>query len=199
MRCAYVSGAEGIEQIRLRATRLGLRDAPVQLAAATSVRNILTSLDSAAPTDIIVVDSIQTMYLDTLDSAPGTVTQVRAAAQELIRCAKRSGSVLLVVGHVTKDGQIAGPRVLEHMVDAVLYFEGERGHQFRILRSVKNRFGATDEIGATAVEVVHPLRDFHVTLLHLLGLDDNKLTYFHAGRYKQLSQFGGNVIKELIA
>jgi len=147
LRCAYVSGEEGIEQIRLRATRLGLSDAPVQLAAATSVRNILTSLDSAAPTDIIVVDSIQTMYLDTLDSAPGTVTQVRAAAQELIRCAKRSGSVLLVVGHVTKDGQIAGPRVLEHMVDAVLYFEGERGHQFRIIRAVKNRFGPTDEIG----------------------------------------------------
>jgi DNA repair protein RadA/Sms len=111
------------------------------------VRDILTSLDSAAPPDIFVVDSIQTMYLDTLDSAPGTVTQVRGAAQELIRYAKRSGSVLLVVGHVTKDGQIAGPRVLEHMVDAVLYFEGERGHQFRIVRAVKNRFGPTDEIG----------------------------------------------------
>ena len=147
LRCAYVSGEEGIEQIRLRATRLGFSDAPVHLAAATSVRDILTSLDNAAPPDIIVVDSIQTMYLDTLDSAPGTVTQVRGAAQELIRYAKRSGSVLLVVGHVTKDGQIAGPRVLEHMVDAVLYFEGERGHQFRIVRAVKNRFGPTDEIG----------------------------------------------------
>ncbi len=147
LRCVYVSGEEGIEQIRLRAARLGLSDAPVLLAAATSVRDILTSLESAQPPDIIVVDSIQTMYLDTLDSAPGTVSQVRGAAQELIRHAKRSGSVLLVVGHVTKDGQIAGPRVLEHMVDAVLYFEGERGHQFRIVRAVKNRFGPTDEIG----------------------------------------------------
>ncbi|SVB41765.1 uncharacterized protein METZ01_LOCUS194619, partial [marine metagenome] len=147
LRCAYVSGEEGIEQIRLRATRLGLSHAPVQLAAATSVRDILTSLESAAQPDIIVVDSIQTMYLDTLDSAPGTIAQVRGATQELIRHAKRSGSVLLVVGHVTKDGQIAGPRVLEHMVDVVLYFEGERGHQFRIVRAVKNRFGPTDEIG----------------------------------------------------
>jgi DNA repair protein RadA/Sms len=145
--CAYISGEEGIEQIRLRATRLGMADAPVNLAAATSVRDILTSLERAKPPDIVVVDSIQTMYLDTLDSAPGTVSQVRGAAQELIRHTKRSGSVLLLVGHVTKEGQIAGPRVLEHMVDAVLYFEGERGHQFRIVRAVKNRFGPTDEIG----------------------------------------------------
>ncbi|MDP7344659.1 MAG: DNA repair protein RadA, partial [Alphaproteobacteria bacterium] len=145
--CAYISGEEGVEQIRLRATRLGITDAPVQLAAATNVRDILAGLESAAPPDIVVVDSIQTMYLDSLDSAPGTVSQVRGAAQELIRHAKRSGSVLFLVGHVTKDGQIAGPRVLEHMVDAVLYFEGERGHQFRIVRAVKNRFGATDEIG----------------------------------------------------
>src|SRR5690606_17330490 len=94
-----------------------------------------------------VIDSIQTMYVDTLDSAPGTVSQVRAAAQELIRLAKRRGFALLLVGHVTKEGLIAGPRVLEHMVDTVLYFEGERGHQFRILRAVKNRFGPTDEIG----------------------------------------------------
>jgi len=118
--CAYISGEEGIEQIRLRATRLGMADAPVNLAAATSVRDILTSLERAKPPDIVVVDSIQTMYLDTLDSAPGTVSQVRGAAQELIRHTKRSGSVLLLVGHVTKEGQIAGPRVLEHMVDAVL-------------------------------------------------------------------------------
>jgi DNA repair protein RadA/Sms len=146
-RAVYVSGEEGIEQIRLRAQRLGLSDAPVRLAAATSVRDILTGLESAGPADIVVVDSIQTMYLDTLDSAPGTVSQVRGAAHELIRHAKRSGAALLLVGHVTKEGQIAGPRVLEHMVDAVLYFEGERGHQFRIVRAVKNRFGPTDEIG----------------------------------------------------
>ena len=147
VRADYISGEEGIEQIRLRAARLGLTEAPVRLATATSVRDILTSLESGKSADVIVVDSIQTMYLDNLDSAPGTVSQVRGAAQELIRHAKVSGSVLLLVGHVTKEGQIAGPRVLEHMVDAVLYFEGERSHQFRIVRAVKNRFGPTDEIG----------------------------------------------------
>lgn len=145
--CAYISGEEGIEQIRMRAARLGLAEAPVKLAAAVDVRDIATSLEEGGPFDLVVVDSIQTMYLDTLDSAPGTVTQVRGSAQELIRLAKRMGTVLLLVGHVTKEGQIAGPRVLEHMVDCVLYFEGERGHQFRIVRAIKNRFGPTDEIG----------------------------------------------------
>jgi DNA repair protein RadA/Sms len=142
----YVSGEESADQVRLRASRLGLSEAPVSLASATSVRDILATLDSNAP-DVLIIDSIQTMYVDSLESAPGTVAQVRASAQELIRLAKRRGSVVLLVGHVTKEGQIAGPRVLEHMVDTVLYFEGERGHQFRILRAVKNRFGATDEIG----------------------------------------------------
>ena len=145
--CLYISGEEAIDQIRLRAARLGLSDAPVDLAAATDVRDIVTTLEAAEPPAIVVIDSIQTMYLDTLDSAPGSVAQVRASAQELIRLAKRFGTSLLLVGHVTKEGAIAGPRVLEHMVDAVLYFEGERGHQFRILRAVKNRFGPTDEIG----------------------------------------------------
>jgi DNA repair protein RadA/Sms len=144
---AYITGEEAIDQIRLRARRLGVADAPVRLAVATSVRDIAASLDIAQPPQLAVIDSIQTMYLDTLDSAPGTVSQVRGAAQELIGLAKRRGFVLVLVGHVTKEGMIAGPRVLEHMVDTVLYFEGERGHQFRILRAVKNRFGATDEIG----------------------------------------------------
>jgi DNA repair protein RadA/Sms len=144
---AYITGEEAIDQIRLRARRLGVTDAPVQLAVATSVRDIAGALDTANPPLLAVIDSIQTMYLDTLDSAPGTVSQVRGAAQELIGLAKRRGFVLVLVGHVTKEGMIAGPRVLEHMVDTVLYFEGERGHQFRILRAVKNRFGATDEIG----------------------------------------------------
>ena len=117
------------------------------LAAATNVRDIVASLDRSDAPHLVVVDSIQTMYLDTLDSAPGTVARCAGAAQELIRLAKRRGFVLVLVGHVTKEGVIAGPRVLEHMVDTVLYFEGERGHQFRILRAVKNRFGATDEIG----------------------------------------------------
>jgi len=161
-RCAYVSGEEAIDQIRLRAQRLGLAGSSVALAAATSVRDIAAALDAGDGPDVVVVDSIQTLYVDTLDSAPGTVAQVRASAQELIRLAKRRGFVVMMVGHVTKEGMIAGPRVLEHMVDTVLYFEGERSHQFRILRAVKNRFGATDEIGvfemtdAGLVEVANP-------------------------------------------
>ncbi|HWK44352.1 MAG TPA: DNA repair protein RadA [Stellaceae bacterium] len=147
LRCAYVSGEEAIDQVRLRAARLGVAAAPVALAAATSVRDIAASLEGPEAPDLVIIDSIQTMYVDTLDSAPGTVSQVRAAAQELIRLAKHSGFTVVLVGHVTKEGVIAGPRVLEHMVDTVLYFEGERGHQFRILRAVKNRFGPTDEIG----------------------------------------------------
>ena len=130
----------------MRARRLGLAEAPVELAAATDVRNILTSLEGERA-DLVVIDSIQTMFLDSLESAPGTVGQVRGASQELIRHAKATGTVVILIGHVTKEGQLAGPKVLEHMVDTVLYFEGERGHQFRILRAVKNRFGATDEIG----------------------------------------------------
>ncbi len=161
-RCAYISGEEAIDQMRLRADRLGLRGAPVHLAAATSVRDIAASLDTPDGPEIVVVDSVQTLYLDSLELAPGTVSQVRASAQELIRLAKRRGFVLLLVGHVTKEGMIAGPRVLEHMVDTVLYFEGERGHQFRILRAVKNCFGATDEIGVFEMtdgglkEVINP-------------------------------------------
>jgi DNA repair protein RadA/Sms len=145
--CAYISGEESLDQVRLRAARLAVASAPVQLAAATNIRDIAASLDQAGTPDVVVIDSIQTMYLDTLDSAPGTVSQVRASAQELIRLAKQRGFSVILVGHVTKEGLIAGPRVLEHMVDTVLYFEGERGHQFRILRTVKNRFGPTDEIG----------------------------------------------------
>lgn len=146
-RVAYISGEESIEQLRMRADRLGLKEATVQLAAATSVRDIVTTLNSGDTPEVVIIDSIQTMFVDSLDSAPGTVSQVRASAQELIRLAKRRGFTVILVGHVTKDGQIAGPRVMEHMVDTVLYFEGERSHQFRILRAVKNRFGPTDEIG----------------------------------------------------
>jgi len=146
-RAVYISGEEAIDQVRLRAARLGLDTAEVGLATATNLRDILASLDVADGPDLVVIDSIQTMYVDSLDSAPGTVAQVRASAQELIRLAKRRQITILLVGHVTKEGMIAGPRVLEHMVDTVLYFEGERGHQFRILRSVKNRFGPTNEIG----------------------------------------------------
>jgi len=147
MRAVYISGEEAVDQVRMRAERLGLADAPVELASATSVRDIVATLDEAQPPHVVVADSIQTLYVDNLDSAPGTVAQVRTSAQELIRLAKRRGFGLFLVGHVTKEGAIAGPKVLEHMVDTVLYFEGERGHQFRILRAVKNRFGPADEIG----------------------------------------------------
>ncbi len=146
VRSIYVSGEEAASQVRLRAKRLGLTDAPVQLAAETNLRNILTTLEKEKP-GLAVIDSIQTMWLDTVESAPGSVSQVRAVAHELTVFAKRHGISVILVGHVTKEGQIAGPRVVEHMVDTVLYFEGERGHQFRILRAVKNRFGPADEIG----------------------------------------------------
>ncbi|MHA7849699.1 DNA repair protein RadA [Roseovarius sp.] len=146
LKTIYVSGEEASAQVRMRAQRLGLAEAPVKLAAATSLRDILTTLEAEAP-DLVIIDSIQTVWADHVDSAPGSVSQVRAAAHELTSFAKRKGASVVLVGHVTKEGQIAGPRVVEHMVDTVLYFEGERGHQFRILRSVKNRFGPADEIG----------------------------------------------------
>ncbi|MCW3837578.1 DNA repair protein RadA [Sphingomonas canadensis] len=149
---AYVSGEEAADQVRLRARRLGLGDAPVQLAAATSVRDILTTFGQGAPPALLIIDSIQTMHSDLIEGAPGTVSQVRASSGELIRFAKERGTAVVLVGHVTKDGSIAGPRVLEHMVDTVLSFEGERSHQYRILRAVKNRFGGTDEIGVFAME-----------------------------------------------
>ena len=157
----YVSGEEATAQVRMRAQRLGLADSAVMLAAETNLRDILTTLEAEAP-DLAIIDSIQTMWLDTVEAAPGSVSQVRASAHELTTFAKRRGVSVMLVGHVTKEGQIAGPRVVEHMVDTVLYFEGERGHQFRILRSVKNRFGPADEIGvfemtgAGLAEVANP-------------------------------------------
>jgi DNA repair protein RadA/Sms len=141
----FVRGAIG--QVRLRAERLGLAEAPVALAAETSVEDILATLEADTAPAMLILDSVQTLWTDQADSPPGTVTQVRASAQAMVRYAKKNGTTLVLVGHVTKDGQIAGPRVVEHMVDAVLYFEGDGAHQYRILRSVKNRFGATDEIG----------------------------------------------------
>ncbi len=143
----YISGEESVDQIRLRARRLGLTQSPMHLAAATQLGDILASLAQFPKAALVVIDSIQTMWTEGVDSAPGSVTQVRAAAFELIRAAKTQDFALMLVGHVTKEGNIAGPRVLEHMVDVVLHFEGDRGHQFRILRGIKNRFGATDEIG----------------------------------------------------
>ncbi|PZO72461.1 MAG: DNA repair protein RadA [Pelagerythrobacter marensis] len=168
----YVSGEEATAQVRMRARRLGLADAPIKLAAATSVRDILTTLAAMPPPALLVIDSIQTMHSDTIEGAPGTVSQVRGCAFELIRYAKQHGTALVLVGHVTKDGSIAGPRVLEHMVDVVMSFEGERSHQYRILRALKNRFGAVDEIGVFAMatggleEVANP------SLLFLSGRDE---------------------------
>jgi len=146
-RVVYVSGEEAVAQVRLRAQRLGLGDREVMLAAETSVETILATLQQGPAPQLVIIDSIQTLWTDRIESAPGTVTQVRAGAQALTRFAKKSGAAVVLVGHVTKDGQIAGPRVVEHMVDAVLYFEGDASHTFRILRAVKNRYGATDEIG----------------------------------------------------
>ncbi len=146
-RVIYVSGEEAVAQVRLRAQRLGLGEADVLLAAETNVEIILATLQDGPPPDLVIIDSIQTLWTDRVDSAPGTVTQVRTSAQALTRFAKKSGAAVVLVGHVTKDGQIAGPRVVEHMVDAVLYFEGDTSHTFRILRGTKNRYGATDEIG----------------------------------------------------
>lgn len=150
-RVIYVSGEEAVAQVRLRAQRLGLGEAGVLLAAETNVEIILATLEEGPPPDLVIIDSIQTLWTDRVDSAPGTVTQVRTSAQALTRLAKKSGAAVVLVGHVTKDGQIAGPRVVEHMVDAVLYFEGDSSHTFRILRGVKNRYGATDEIGVFAM------------------------------------------------
>ena len=143
----YISGEEALAQLRLRAARMGLADALVQLGAATCVEDILATLALASPPDILVIDSIQTVWTSALDAAPGTIAQVRTATHDLVRYAKSTGVAVILIGHVTKEGQIAGPKAVEHLVDAVLYFEGERGHHFRILRAVKNRFGATDEIG----------------------------------------------------
>lgn len=146
LKVIYVSGEESAAQVQLRAERLGLTESPVMLASASNLRDILTTLETEAP-DLAIIDSIQTMWADNVESAPGSVSQVRASAHELTTFAKRKGMACIMVGHVTKEGQIAGPRVVEHMVDTVLYFEGERGHSYRILRAVKNRFGAADEIG----------------------------------------------------
>jgi DNA repair protein RadA/Sms len=161
-RAVYISGEEAMGQVRLRAARMGLADAPVALGAATSVEDILATLEAGPVPGIVAIDSIQTIWTSALDAAPGTIAQLRTASFDLVRYAKASGAAILLVGHVTKDGQIAGPKAVEHLVDAVLYFEGERGHHFRVLRATKNRFGATDEIGvfemtgAGLAEVANP-------------------------------------------
>jgi DNA repair protein RadA/Sms len=146
----YATGEESLRQVALRARRLGLADATARLIAETGVEEIVGVATSLAAR-VLIVDSIQTMHSERIDSAPGAVSQLRECTAELVRFAKASGTAVLLVGHVTKEGQIAGPRVLEHMVDTVLYFESDTGSRFRVLRSVKNRFGAANEIGVFAM------------------------------------------------
>ncbi|MEO0347770.1 MAG: DNA repair protein RadA [Pseudomonadota bacterium] len=146
----YVSGEESASQIALRAKRLGLDKCDLQLLTATNLGVILAAVTKQAP-PVVFIDSVQTLHSADVSAAPGTVSQVKICSFELIKMAKERGITVILVGHVTKEGQLAGPKVLEHMVDTVLYFEGERGHQFRILRSIKNRFGAVNEIGIFAM------------------------------------------------
>ena len=147
----YVSGEESLEQIKLRADRLGIASGNILLLSETALESILPAIEDAKP-DIAVIDSIQTVYRGDLESAPGSVGQVRECGAELMRLAKQRNVATILIGHVTKEGVIAGPRTLEHMVDTVLYLEGERHHAYRILRSVKNRFGSTNEIGVFQME-----------------------------------------------
>jgi len=149
-RTLYVTGEESAEQIALRAARLGLVDAPIELLAEVQLEAIIAAIGAAAP-EIVVIDSIQTLYTEALASAPGSVAQVRECAAQLTRLAKQRGIVVIFVGHVTKEGAIAGPRVLEHIVDTVLYFEGDAHSSFRLVRAMKNRFGAANELGVFAM------------------------------------------------
>ncbi|CAG0999809.1 DNA repair protein RadA [Burkholderiales bacterium] len=146
----YVTGEESAEQIAFRADRLGLVNAPVELLAEVQLEAIVAAIDAAKP-EIVVVDSVQTVYTEALASAPGSVSQVRECAAQLTRLAKQRGIVVVFVGHVTKEGAIAGPRVLEHIVDTVLYFEGDPHSAFRLVRAIKNRFGAANELGVFAM------------------------------------------------
>jgi DNA repair protein RadA/Sms len=149
-RTLYVTGEESVEQIALRAQRLGLVNAPVELLAEVQLEAIVAAITATQP-EIVVIDSIQTVYTEALQSAPGSVAQVRECAAQLTRLAKQRGVVVIFVGHVTKEGAIAGPRVLEHIVDAVLYFEGDPHSSFRLVRAIKNRFGAANELGVFAM------------------------------------------------
>ena len=165
-KCIYISGEESLSQIKMRADRLGVNNNDIEFASITNASDIAITINSENKRCVLVIDSIQTMYLPQLDSSPGTVSQVRASAHELILAAKKTNTILIIIGHLTKDGAIAGPKVLEHMVDTVLYFEGDNNFQYRILRSFKNRFGANNEIGVFEMlcnglnEIVNPSEMF---------------------------------------
>ena len=172
-RVVYISGEEALAQLRMRAARLGVADAPVELASETNVANICKTLNGQKDVSLVVIDSVQTMWSPAIEAAPGTVSQVRVASQELIHFAKKNDAAVILVGHVTKDGQIAGPRVLEHMVDTVVYFEGDRGDQFRILRAIKNRFGPAHEIGVFEMQSEGLVEVHNPSELFLKGRDEN--------------------------
>jgi len=151
IRTCYVTGEESLEQIGLRAQRLAVGNVPLELLAETCVEAVLASAASRAKLGVLAIDSIQTLFSEELQSAPGSVAQVRECAAQLTRQAKKAGTALFIVGHVTKEGALAGPRVLEHIVDTVLYFEGDPHSAFRLVRAVKNRFGAVNELGVFAM------------------------------------------------
>ncbi|MBV9061352.1 MAG: DNA repair protein RadA, partial [Alphaproteobacteria bacterium] len=178
----YISGEEAMAQVRMRAVRMGLSQSPVALGSATCVEDILSTVEHGPTPSVIAIDSIQTIWTSALEAAPGTIAQVRTASFDLVRYAKASGAALLLIGHVTKEGQIAGPKAVEHLVDAVLYFEGERGHHFRILRAVKNRFGPTDEIGV-----------FEMTGLGLMEVSNPSALFLgdRSGRAPGMAVFAG--------
>ena len=142
----YVSGEESAEQIKIRADRLGIKNDNLLFLAETDIDNVEVALENTGA-KFVIIDSVQTMYSDDITSAPGSVSQVREITARIMKMCKQTGITTIIIGHVTKDGNIAGPRVLEHMVDTVLYLEGERYFSYRILRGVKNRFGSTNEIG----------------------------------------------------
>ncbi|NBU91199.1 MAG: DNA repair protein RadA, partial [Flavobacteriia bacterium] len=146
LKVLYVSGEESDRQIRMRADRLGLKNERCYLLTETNLNSILTYATDIRP-DLVVIDSIQTLFSGNIESSPGSISQVRECTAQLLRYAKQTGTPVFLIGHITKDGSIAGPKVLEHMVDTVLQFEGDRNHIYRLLRAIKNRFGSTNELG----------------------------------------------------
>lgn len=173
MNCLYVTGEESIDQIKHRALRLGINNKTTSVLAATNIDDIIATIDSNNVIDLIVIDSIQTMMTKELSAPPGTVSQIRACANELVNYAKQNNIVILLACHVTKDGQLAGPKVLEHLVDTVLYFEGDNNSHFRILRSIKNRFGGVGEIGVFEMAASGLIEVSNPSQLFLMQRDKN--------------------------
>ena len=170
----YVSGEESAKQIKMRAERLGEGSSDCLILTETSTQNIFTHIDAVKP-NLLVVDSIQTLHSQAIDASPGSVSQIRETASELLRFAKETATPLILIGHITKDGSLAGPKILEHMVDVVLQFEGDRNHIYRILRAQKNRFGSTSELGIYEM-VSHGLREVHNPSEILISQKDETLS-----------------------